>query len=132
MSDDRLAAFLAMLRREPFGYGSCDCALVLGAWAALARGITDPAAHLKGTYASANECAAVTRRNGHLPRLVARLARDVGLERTRAPQPGDIAVVRFGGAWFGAIRTRGARWAIKCNDGLLVTRECRVVAAWSV
>lgn len=128
---DGLEAFFRDLARRPFAYGSTDCALVIADRWLQAHG-ADPAAHLRGAYGTEDECAAVLAANGHLPRLVARLARSVGAPRTDDPKPGDFAVVRHQGRWWGAIRTPSGRWAIKAHDGLACLRNVRVVAAWSV
>lgn len=127
-----LISFLADLARRPFRWGETDCALVLADWWQLNHGGPDPAAALRGSYASEDECTAVLVRNGHLPRVVRLLARSVGARRTANPQPGDFAVVRYEGRWWGAIMGPSGRWAIKCHDGLALSRNVRLVAAWSL
>ncbi|GLR55126.1 hypothetical protein KYK30_31740 [Shinella yambaruensis] len=126
-----IAAFLASLAREPFCYGRTDCALVLGRWWAENHGC-DPAAHLIATYHDGDACGAVLAKHGGLLRLVRDLCRTVGARRTANPKPGDIAVVRFGNAHFGAIRTISGKWAIKCTDGLTITTRCRPLMIWSI
>lgn len=133
-----LAAFLKDLARTRFEWGSQDCVLPLADWW-LANTGHDPAADLRGAYASQAEAEVLFSREGCLPRLVARRMAAIGARRTRTPQPGDVAVVRvflLDGStdWFGAIMTTAGRWAIKSGDGLTGLRPHRlrrVVAAWS-
>jgi hypothetical protein len=126
-----LADFLAGLAREPFRYGRCDCALVLGRWWAVNHGV-DPAAHLAGTYSDKESCADVLISHLGLLRLVFTICRGIGARRTRDPKPGDFGVVRMGRLHFGAIRTASGKWAIKASNGLIVTGDCRPIAVWSI
>ena len=125
-----LEQHLNNLAREPFAWGTRDCALVVADWIAARRGV-DPAAGWRGRYASEAECSGLLRAAGHLPRIFARLAREHGIARTTAPRPGDVAVVRIGAMWFGAVMTPTGRWAVKAGDGLS-SGKARVVAAWRV
>jgi len=126
-----LSDFLADLARQPFGYGVLDCALMLADWWQVNHG-SDPAAHLRGAYVDEASCSAILSANRNLPRLVEKLARSVGARRTTKPVPGDFAVVRHAGRWWGAIRTQAGFWAIKAHRGIAAIRDCRVVAAWSI
>lgn len=126
-----LARFLADLAVRPFRYGELDCGLALAELWQAVHGV-DGAASLRGTYATEAECAAMLRSQGHLPRLVARLARSVGARQTSDPKPGDFAVIRHQNKWWGAIRTPGGRWAVKCNDGLAALKAPRIVAMWAL
>jgi hypothetical protein len=127
-----LKLFLQDLARSRFEWGRHDCALVLADWWLLNHGGEDPAAELRGAYSNEDECAALLARTGHLPRLVARLARRVGALRTTDPQPGDFAVIRHRDLWFGAILSTSGFWHIKAHDGAAALRSVRVVAAWSI
>jgi hypothetical protein len=131
MIDERLPAFLADLARRPFQYGETDCFMAAAEWIGICHGV-NPAAAWRGTYSNAEECASVLKEHGEFPRAAARGLREFGLERTTNPLPGDVAVVRYCEAWYGAIRTPGHRWAIKCRDGVRATNDLRVVAAWKV
>lgn len=124
-----LKDFLASLAREPFTYGHSDCAWVLGRWWELRHG-DNPAAALH--YATHDECLTVLAQHRGLLRLVFNLSRSVGAHRTRAPVAGDFAVVRHRGIQFGAIMGESGKWAIKCSNGLFMTRRCRVLMAWSI
>lgn len=121
-----LAAFLRRVAGEPFAFGRMDCALVIADWWRECHGV-DPAAHLRGTYSNTSDVL-----RGGLLELVRDIARDAGAVRTREPKPGDFAVVRYRDTHFGAIRAASGKWAIKATDGLLLTRDCRVVAAWEI
>lgn len=124
-------AFLDGILRRRFQPGSTDDAMVAAEWWQTVHG-DDPASEFRGGYSDLEEAAALLRRHGHLPRLVARLARRIGAARTNCPQPGDIAIVRHRERFWCAIMTSSGRWAVKCHDGLAALRNPRIVAAWSV
>jgi hypothetical protein len=65
-------------------------------------------------------------------RLAAAQAKQAGLARTVDPRAGDVAIVRFGEAFHGAIRTASGRWAIKAGDGMTITSKARALMAWRV
>lgn len=126
-----LGAFLRELAGQRFVYGQSDCAMTLANWVRERRGI-DAGASLRGRYATLMGWTRIVRREGGLVALVGRLAREVGLEATEEPAPGDIGVVETkdlgpaGGIYVG---TRG--WAVKLNGGLVVG-PARMLAAWKV
>lgn len=124
-------AFLAELKARPFTYGHCDCALVIADLWRSAHGV-DPASHLRGLYSDEQSCQVLLKQSGHLPILVARIAAKAGAKRVKVPKPGDFAVIRHQGSWFGAIRSKGGRWAVKCHDGLALLRNPRIVAMWGI
>lgn len=126
-----LSSFLRDLAREPFTYGQNDCVLALANWWRSNHQI-DPGERLRGTYSDLEGCEEVLAAEGGVLRLVRRVTKATGMRRIITPAPGDIAVVRFQGKHFGAIRTPTGKWAIKAGDGLIVTQDCRLVAAWSV
>lgn len=127
----KLQAFLTDLATREFRWGETDCALALADWWQANHGV-DPAIGFRGSYATEAECAELLKRSGHLPRLMSRVARSIGARRTSNPKPGDLACVRVGGAWWGAIMTPSYRWTIKANDARNGLRDCKVVAAWSI
>lgn len=127
-----LDAFLAERARRAHVYGEHDCALDLANWVMHARGVSDPAASFRGTYATEAEAEALIAAHGGFAALVGGLARAAGLDATDDPKPGDIAVVRHGGKLWGAIMTRGRRWTIAARRGRNGLTSCVVVAAWSV
>lgn len=126
-----LKAFLAALAREPFAFGTTDCASILGRWWELNHG-RNPAAHLVGTYSDTAGCLAVLILNRGLLRLVQAICRSVGAKRTNEPKPGDVAVVNWSRRHFGAIRTPSGKWAIKATDGLVITSDCKPLMIWSI
>lgn len=126
-----LIMYLRDLSREPFSYGQNDCVLALANWWR-ANHSTDPGERLRGTYSDIDGCEAVLVTEGGVLRLVSRVAKATGMRRTVSPSAGDIAVVRFQDKHFGAIRTTTGRWAIKAGAGLIITKDCRLVAAWSI
>ncbi|MBS7532263.1 hypothetical protein KHC28_01105 [Ancylobacter sonchi] len=126
-----LSAFLRHAQRQPFVFGHFDCTLMLADWWLANHGV-DPAADWRGTFATQADCNALLRRHGGLPRLLARMALQVGAVRTTDPQPGDFAVIRAPTLWAAAIRTPTGRWAVKEGEGLTAIREARIVAAWKI
>lgn len=128
-----LQDFLRSLAREPFVWGENDCALTIANWWREVHG-EDPAAHLRGTYATQEECQRVLRREGGLPRIVQRIAASVGAPRTISPKPGDAAVIRHGTYHFGVILSPSMRWIGKDVDGVaaIAADQIKPVAMWSV
>ncbi len=126
-----LTAFLRDLARRPFVWGVCDCSLIIADWWLANHGV-DPAAHLRGTYASEAECLAVLEREGGKLRLVARLARSVGARRAATIVPGVFGVARHGDDHVPAIATPDGKWAAKSERGLIAFAPARVVAAWRI
>lgn len=124
-----LNAYLRAAARQPFAWGTRDCALFVADWVQIATGAADPAAAWRGRYASEAEALRLTGCLGFTG-LIAKGARGAGLARTREVKLGDIGVAVIGRA-VGAIRTdRG--WAARLPRGLAVMIEPRIIAAWSV
>ena len=126
-----LPDFLRRMACEPFVWGGFDCALVIADWWKVNHGF-HPAAHLRGTYHSREDCADVVRAAGGLPRLVAGLARSVGAARVCDFVPGNFGVIRFDGIHHGAICTPSGRWAVKGELGMTALAAPRIVVAWSL
>jgi hypothetical protein len=124
-----LHAFLRDLARRPAVLGDLDCCLAIADWVLVSRGF-DPAPEYRGAYRTAAEYEALLRRDGGILRLIDRLAKRVGAERVKPPQAGDFAVVKAEGKCWGAIRTPSGRWAIKANDGVIMSDKPRLIAAW--
>ena len=106
----RLAALFAARQAEPFAWGRFDCCL-FAADAVLAVTGHDPAAELRGTYATEQEAAHVLRRVGGVAGVAIRRAGPVVVPQLA--QPGDVGLsmldperpslaVWGGGAWHAA------------------------------
>lgn len=129
MALNRLAEFLAADASKEWEWAEHDCGLRLADWAALALGIPDPAAHLRGTYTEATA--------PNLLKTVRDITRRLGLQRTREPRPGDIGIIEIegmtpryvSGAIHGAIG-----WTVPNGRGLTCLRseQVRIIAAWRV
>ena len=93
----------------PFIWGETDCMLVLADWVKAVHGV-DAAAHIRGTYDSRGSC---QRETGFLRDPVGAvescLATIGGLERTKVPLKGDVAVIITKDA-DGRISPCGALW----------------------
>ncbi len=126
-----LVRFFKEMTRTPFRYGDVDCALFTSNWFFRRRGV-DPAAHLRGTYHDVSTCGEVLVANGGLLRLMWFMAKSVGMQRTKEPKPGDVALVRIRKLHFGAVMMPDGKWAIKMSHGMTATSSCKVVAAWSL
>jgi len=120
--------FLQDQARLPTVPGVRDCALMASDWMLQSRGV-DPAAPLRGTYSTEEECAAILVAAGGLLALSDRLCLAAGLVRVAAPALGDLGVVSLpGGPDVGAVCT-GRLWGIRTARG---TAEVRLQAraAW--
>lgn len=126
-----LKEFILHQTQVEFHWGVNDCALTLADWWKESRGF-DPAAHLRGTYSTEDECWSVLDESGGLLRLVSDLASRAGAVRTLCPVPGDIAVVGASGLRYGAIMTPSERWFVKSVNGAVGLSDVRVLRAWSV
>lgn len=128
------AAVLAHLRegmQTDFDRASgADCAMWVADWVEKATG-TDPAANLRGTYASAFGAARQIARFGGYA-LMWRLHMAVaGFNTTCAPQEGDVGVVLdAAGNTVSAIRFDD-KWAAKSERGIVV-EDFRMLVAWSL
>ncbi len=125
----RLSDFLRTQAARPFSWSGAHCLSMLADWYLISTG-RDPIPDFRGRIMTEADCAAVLGDAGGLARFVDRRCRALGAMRLREPVPGCIAVVRYQGRHFGALRTATGRWAIKGHDGLVVTGACRLVAAW--
>jgi hypothetical protein len=133
-----LGDYLAEAGRRPWNHGDKpgpkhDCCTFISDWC-IACGYPDPMAFIRGDYTTEAEANELVRSKG-LQRLVARGFRDIGLKRTRAPQSGDVGVLRRltvdGANVVCAIRS-GERWVTLIERGLIVDPGGDLVRAWRV
>lgn len=125
-----LEQFLDEMAATPFVDGESDCALTVADWVMAAKGCSDPAAHLRGRYASASGRERLLRGMGGLKQVMATCAERAGLEPTRKPQRGDVGLVIMGKRPVAAI-CLGERWAAK-GEGVVVEKPRRIIKAWRV
>lgn len=112
--------------------GQHDCGLFLADWIKAVTG-NDPAAAVRGRYASDDELAALAGPLG-LPRLFDRLLTAGGLSRTKEPTLGDVAIVTLAGSSpRGAIRS-AAGFVLVAPQGIsrAAVDTVRIVMAWSL
>lgn len=114
---------------RPFVWGEHDCALAIADWVGRHTGC-DPAAHLRGRYASEGEARALMGPLG-LVGIVRDCARAAGLTRTFAPAPGDIGVIRVRDRHICALRVVGG-WVWPRSRGFSRSSDAPMVAAWSL
>jgi hypothetical protein len=120
------AAYVARTAHLPWAWGRCDCAL----WpAGLVAEVTgrDPAAHLRGTYASAFACRQLLLREGGLLGLSRRLMAGVP-----AGGEGDgVAVAKIGEKTFAGVLS-GGRLFIKTDGGVVSPEAFDLLERWSL
>lgn len=128
---DALTRFLVARTGRPFAWGVDDCALMVADWWRDRHGI-DPAAALRGTYASADEKRAVVEAAGGLAALVGRLAEAAGAMPAGDPGRGDFGVIRVGGHEAAGIMSSDRYWAVRAPDGVSFWRSPDVLTAWGI
>ena len=127
----RLTAFLENAAQTPFDYGKTDCALMPADWCQAECGI-DPAASIRGKYATEAEWKGLANAEGGLLSLWSRLGCESGLERKDVPALGDIGLVNLpDNGLFGAIKGQGSRWMVKLDKGI-VGGDFAMQAVWRV
>lgn len=127
-----LSDFLRQQTGQAFAYGVADCGLYLADWVIAAKGVPDPAAHVRGTYSTAEGAAAALGSPGFLA-FVADCAAAAGCPPTEDLQDGDFAVLDMPWGLVGAVMTNGS-WALRTPRGLAWSRATpgKVVQAWAV
>lgn len=135
MNTRTLSEFLQREAGRPFEWGRSDCSLFLADWWRHVHG-TDPAAHLRGAYRTAQGKDAVLAANRGLQRLVTAIAAKAGASRTTTPNTGDFGLIAIGGKPYGAICTGrvGAKacWAVRSEAGVTFLTNPRILRAWSI
>lgn len=107
-----------------------DCAMWVASWVERATGI-DPAANLRGTYASAFGAARQIARFGGFVVMWRLHMAVAGFNTTHDPVEGDVAVVvDAAGNTVSAIRFDD-KWAAKSEGGIVV-EDFRMLVAWSL
>ncbi len=126
-----LAEFLRRAAARQFARGRHDCGLWLADWATRRCGF-DPAAALRGRYASDAESAALM--PDGLRETVAMLARAAGMKNASTAKPGDIAVIRIlNGEPTGAIRVARGWMVLAERRGVscVPDRAVTVLGCWA-
>lgn len=126
---EKLRAFLAEGAATPFVWGQTDCSMWCASWIKAVHGV-DPAASLRGTYATAEECAALIERHGGFVELVAGILKPLQLKPAVTVSPGDVAVVQtpIGPTM---MISAGLSWAWKSEGGVFFSRR-DPIQVWAV
>lgn len=129
-----LGEYLRAESLRPWGYGTGrDCCTFVADWC-VSVGYPDPMAFIRGRYANEAEALAHVRKSGLL-RLARRGFESIGLERTKAPTCGDVAIIKRpmldGSEAVCAIKS-GDRWAIPLERGISIDEGGDLLAAWRV
>jgi hypothetical protein len=127
-----LDAFLEAYGLRPWAPGTTDCCLMLADWA-VTLGLADPAAHLRGTYATEAEFWALAEAAGGLWQLVGQCAALVGARRINRPAIGAVAVIgsalvphrQWGAVW------DGGGWRVRVQTGV-ITMTAPALAIWEI
>jgi hypothetical protein len=127
-----LARYLEAEAGRRFELGTADCVTLAADWVRGRLGV-DPLAHCRDGYHGNREADALLAGWGGLLRVAGRAMARAGVPLTRAAEPGDVAVIAFGGFATCAIRT-GRGWMLRIDDGMamLPPDRVRVLAAWRV
>lgn len=121
-----LADFIKETRSDPFMWGQNDCALWCASAVAHETGF-DPAADLRGTYASGFECRQIIMAAGGLVSLIASRMVWHGLRELN----GDgAAVMRLGKRTLCGLILDG-RAVVRLDDGLQISDEFTILRGWS-
>jgi len=129
-----LKQYLSEAASLRFQWGAHDCMLFAADWAARLTG-ADPAAAWRGSYASADEAAALLERHGGPRGIVACGLRDIGgWTQTVQPRAGDICIVQAptrGGclAHVAGVVAGRERVALVTARGLVIA-PAPIVEAW--
>lgn len=128
---EQLRLFVQAGMRTQFVWGQRDCCLWVCDWIAQVRGV-DPAASLRGTYSSKEECDALLAAHGGLGPLADDLAASAGLAVTADPSPGDVAMVetKIGPALM--LVTALGVFAWKSREGVLFDVQSTATKVWAV
>lgn len=121
-----IANYIARTAGEPFVWGRTDCAL----WAAqlaAERGGVDPAASLRGTYATAWECRQIVLRAGGLLTL----CRGLMAGFPAGERKNGICVARHDGRSICGILS-GGRLVLKTDGGIISPEKFTILEGWSV
>jgi len=132
----RLKAFIASEARRPWQWGETDAFMFVGAWIeqTTGRNVSDG---WRGRYASCEEaCAMIAETLGGPIGAARDVLRRHGIERTRVPMAGDVALVidrtpAGAAAPVAAICLGGRLRAIRTRRGIAI-RNARTVLAWKM
>lgn len=129
----QLGTYLADVARQPWQWGVRDCCTFTADWCVRA-GYPDPMAFIRGSYATEAEALGLATNPGLL-KLATRGYRSIGLQQTKRPETGDVAVIRRptedGGNIVCAIRSAD-RWVTLIERGLIVDEGGKPLRIWRV
>lgn len=128
----RLTDALAAARRRGFVWGSHDCWTAAAAIACAVTG-RDPAAAVRGTYATEEEAEAILARCGGLEAYVAGTLAEFGAPECDPAfvQRGDLVLVEAGNQRMVGV-IADARIAVPGVDGMQLLRLGRARRAWAI
>lgn len=128
-----LGEYLGEVARRPWDWGTRDCCTFPADWC-IRAGYPDPMAFIRGTYGSAAEATAHVAGTGLL-KLATRGFASIGLQRTKQPTCGDVAVIARhtdDGADVSCAIRSGDRWVTLMERGLVVDAGGKPLRIWRV
>lgn len=126
-----LRTFLMRYLDRPMTWGQDDCSLLIADWWRANHG-TDPAAHLRGTYSTEDEKAAIVDAAGGLVNLVSDIAARAGAQMSAANEDGSFGVVAIGDRVVVSGIRSGRFWAVRSQTGITFTSRAKLLRGWSV
>ncbi|WP_238192514.1 DUF6950 family protein [Methylobacterium frigidaeris] len=125
-----LVRYLREAAGQPFAWGSLDCSLFMAGWVRARTGI-DPAAALRGRYATERGALRLARRLGGMEAVARRQMAAAGFATTCEPVPGDVGIIAHPciGPTCAVLTEYG--WAIKSLQGVAVVRFPAIIS-WSL
>ena len=115
-----LTLYVEELAAARWAWGECDCTLAVASWIERLHGI-DPAKLFRGTYHTAEEARALVKRKGGFMPWIGMLLDRMGLERTQAPETGDVGIIIAPQAFRATMPVVGAIMAIR-RDHLWIAK----------
>ena len=113
----------------PFEYGVMDCCLFPSNWILSQTG-NDPAKGLRFGPISEDFAEGIIADNGGLLRLFEKRFTSAGLRRTKTPQNGDVACIRYQKTAYGSVMKDGLWWVV-AKSGKFPILQAKLIRAWS-
>jgi hypothetical protein len=126
-----LVSYLRAAASQPFAWGALDCSLFMAGWV-LARTGIDPAAALRGRYATERGALRLARRLGGMEAVARRQMAAAGFATTCAPVPGDVGIIAHPHIGPTCAILSEIGWLTKTAAGVRGGAAHPVIVAWSI
>lgn len=125
-----IAEFVAIEAQKPFRWGETDCASTADRWINAHTG-KSPLAQAGLVYRDEYDATALLIERGSFPVVVNRALKLVGLEKTEAPQTGDVGLILHNRKMCLAIHAE-AVWFSRDENGLIGAPLDAIWKAWRI